>query len=88
MATKLVSGRVLVLLDQGKDDRGVIFQSNLDGYIGLAIPREPPVDPDDPMSPLEFYDHVIFVKNMSETVTIGGVDYQAMHRNAIIAVIE
>jgi len=83
----LMPGRVLVLLDDGKDDRGTIFQSNLMGYRGLEIPREPPAEPEDPPNPVEYYDHVVFVKNMSETVTIDEVEYQAMHRNALVAVI-
>ena len=84
---KLMEGRLLVLLDEGKDDRGVIFQSELVGYRGLEMPRIPPEDLDDPWPPIEYYDHVVFVKNMSETVTIDEVEYQAMHRNALVGVL-
>lgn len=86
MAYELIRGRLLVLLDEGKDDRGTIFQSSLNGYPGLVFSQEPE-NPEDPQPPHESYNHVVFVKNMSETVAIDGVDYQAMHRNALVGVI-
>ncbi len=84
MVIELMKGRLLVLLDEGKDDRGVVFQSNLGGYCGLVVPGDPP---EDPMPPAESYSHIIFVKEMATEVEIDDVSYQAMHRNAIVGVI-
>lgn len=86
MAYNLMVGRLIVLLDAGKDNRGIVFQSNLSGYRGLEVPREPHQE-GEPIPPVEYYDHIMFVKNMSETVTINGIDYQVMHYNAIVGVI-
>lgn len=86
MAYNLIRGRLLALLDEGKDDRGIVFESNLGSWRGLEIAPEP-IMPEEPLPPTEYYNHIVFVKNMSETVTVNGVDYQAMHRNAIVAVI-
>lgn len=86
MAYKLIQGGLLILLDNGKDDRGTVFESNLGSWRGLEISPEP-TEPGIPPSPVEHYNHIVFVKNMSETVTIDGTDYQAMHSNAIVGVI-
>lgn len=87
MSIELMKGRLLVLLDDGEDDRGVIFQSNLGGYSGLVVPRELPEDPEDPIPPIEQYNHIIFVKEMATEIEVDGVAYQAIHRDAIVAVI-
>jgi hypothetical protein len=83
---ELLIGRLLVLLDPGKDDRGTVFMSNLGDWRGLQKPYPPTPNGEEPASK-EYYDHVIFIKSMSETITHGGVDYQAMTTDAILGVI-
>ena len=86
---KLLSGRLLVTLDEGKNNIGKVTQDNLNSF--LRIPRKvvETISGEEatPVAPEEYYDHIIFVKEMSDEVEIDGVTYLGMHRDAIIAVI-
>ena len=88
---KLLSGRLLAILDEGKDNIGRVAQHNYLGYRSMIIPKElvqATPDEETPPTPEDvYYDHIIFVKEMSDEVEIDGVTYTGMHRNAIIAVI-
>lgn len=88
---KLLSGRLLVTLDEGKNNIGRIVQHKCEGDPNLKIPREvvvvPPDEEPPPVLEQEWYDHVIFVKEMTSEVEIDGVTYVGMKADAIIAVI-
>lgn len=88
---KLLSGRLLVTLDDGKENVGVIFRHECQGDRSLMVPRpvvDVPVGGEAPPVPeQEYYDHIIFVKEMSDEVEVDGVTYIGMNRDAIIAVV-
>ncbi len=88
---KLLSGRLLVTLDEGKENVGVIFRHECQGDRSLMIPREVvdvPVGAESPpVAPEQYYNHIIFVKEMSDEVDVDGVTYIGMNREAIIALI-
>lgn len=88
---KLLSGRLLVTLDEGKENVGVIVQHECQGDRSLMVPREvvevPPGSEAPPVPEQEYYNHIIFTKEMSSEVEIDGVTYIGMSREAIIAVI-
>lgn len=87
----LLSGRILVTLDVGKNNVGRIVQSNCSGFSGLMIPRVPveilPGEEAPPIPEQEYYDHIIFVGEMSDEVEIDNVSYFGMKTDAILAVI-
>ena len=91
MEPQLVSGRLLVTLDEGKDNVGRIVQHDCQGEARLMIPRAGPVVPEGEEPPIvpemEYYDHVVFVKEMSDDVEVDGVTYVGMGIDAILAVI-
>ena len=83
---QLVSGRVLVALDTGKLNVGRIVQHTCEGESRLMIPYgENPEG--DPLPERQRYDHIVFIKEMSDEVEIGGVPYLSMSVDAILAVI-
>ena len=88
---KLVHERVLVTLDEGKQNIGRIVQHTCQGESRLMIPRVPqdvqPGEDPGPMPEMQRYDHIVFVKEMSDEVEIDGVTYVGMSVAAIIAVI-
>ncbi len=83
---QLVSGRVLVALDAGKVNIGRIVQHTCEGESRLMIPYgENPEG--DPPPERQRYDHIVFVREMSDEVEIDEVTYRAMSVDAIFAVI-
>ena len=86
MAFNLIRGRLLILPDTGKDDRGVIYKSNLGGWRCLEISPEP-TEPGEFSPQIENYNHIIFIKEMATEIEIDGVTYLAMHRNAIVGIL-
>ncbi len=88
---QLVYGRVLVTLDEGKQNIGRIVQHTCMGESRLMVPRVEPDVPNgeepQPIPEIEYYDHVVFVKEMSDQVIVDGMDYIGMSIDAIIAVI-
>lgn len=84
MAFELLSGRLLILPDDGSDTTGIIAAHDIDGWRGLTIAPEIPENPEDLPVPPEFYTHVVFVREGAVEVEIDGVSYLAMHRNNII----
>lgn len=88
---QIVHGRLLVTLDEGKDNVGRIIDSRCQGESRLMIPRTPEeVQPgEEPQSvpEMEHYDHIVFVKEMSDEVEVDGVTYVGMSTDAILAVI-
>lgn len=87
----LVSGRVLVTLDEGQQNVGRIVQHTCEGEARLMItsePQEVPIGEEPPpVAEIERYDHIVFIKEMSDEVEIDGVTYLAMSVDAILAVI-
>ena len=82
----LLSYRILVLPDEGENDRGVIFQHNLREFRCLTSSGVP-IDPEDPeqgMTDDIYHDHVVFVSEGTVEVEIGGVTYLAMHIDNIV----
>ena len=88
---KLVYERVLVTLDEGKLNIGRIVQHTCPGESRLMIPRVPqdvqPGEDPQPVPEMLWYDHIVFVKEMSDEVEIDGVSYVGMSVDAILAVI-
>lgn len=89
---KLLSGRLIVTLDDGEDNIGRIISHNCLGNRALMIPREPwsasePGEEAPPVPEEEYYDHIVFVKEMSDDIEIDGTSYAGMNFSAIIAVI-
>lgn len=88
---QLVSGRVLVTLDDGEQNIGRIVQHTCEGESRLMITPEPQEVPNGeeppPVAEIGRYDHIVFVKEMSDEVEIDGVTYIAMSADAILAVI-
>lgn len=87
MAFNLISDALLVLVDEGEDDRGIIYAHNLTSGI-LSLPRTtpPPLEPT-PISEAEFHSHIVFAKDMATEVEINNVSYQAMNINAVVGYI-
>lgn len=83
---QLVSGRVLVTLDEGKQNVGRIIQHTCEGESRLMIPYDEPPE-GEPLPERQRYDHVVFAREMSGNVTISGVTYRGMSCDAIIAII-
>lgn len=88
---KLLTGRLLVTLDEGKENIGTVVRHNYLGNTEMMVPRvvpevmpgeEPPPTPES-----AYYDHIVFVKEMSDEVEIEGVTYIGMSLDAVIAVI-
>ena len=88
---QIVQDRLLVTLDEGKLNVGRIVQSLCQGEARLMIPRVPeviqPGEDAQPVPEMQWYDHIVFVKEMSDEVEIDGVSYVGMSVDAIIAVI-
>jgi len=86
---QIVSGRLLVTLDEDKNNIGRIIESNCKSESRLMTPSESIYDPLDetPTQPIEYYDHIVFVKEMSDEVEIDDVSYVGMSVDAILAVI-
>lgn len=88
---QLVSGRMLVTLDEGEQNIGKIVQHTCQGEARLMIAPErqevPPGEEPSPIAEIEYYDHIVFVKEMSDEVDIDSVTYLAMSVDAILAVI-
>ncbi len=83
---QLVSGRVLVALDAGKVNIGRIVQHTCEGESRLMIPYGE-IPEGDPSPERQRYDHIVFIKEMSDEVEIDGVTYLGMSVDAILAVI-
>ena len=88
MALTLLPFRVLVTLDEGKTNMGVIVEHNLMSYPGLITQPEPPEDPEEPMSEPVIHNHIAFLENGAEEVTIGGDSFVVMHMHNILAYLE
>lgn len=88
---QLISGRLLVTLDDGKENVGRIVQDKCIGEPRLMIryvPLEVPLGEESPPTPeRQRYDHIIFIKEMSDEVEIDGATYVGMTMDAILAVI-
>ena len=82
---------MLVTLDGDKQNIGRIVQHRCYDEARIRIPRVPEVlEPgQEPQSVPEFtyYDHIVFVKEMSDEVEIDNVTYIGMSSTAILAVI-
>ena len=83
---QLVDGRVLVTLDEGKQNVGRIVQHTCEGESRLMVPYGE-IPEGEPTPPRQRYDHVVFTREMSGNVTINGVTYRGMSCDALIAVI-
>ena len=88
MAFHLISDALLVLLDEGEVDRGIIHAHNLTSGI-LTLPRitPPPLDPS-PIPEAEYHSHIIFAPEMTTEVEIDNVTYSAMNINAVVGYLE
>lgn len=88
---QIVQGRLLVTLDEGKTNIGRIVHSHCQGESRLMIPRVPegvqPGEDPQPVPEMEWYTHIVFVKEMSDEVEIDGVSYIGMSTGAVLAVI-
>jgi len=88
---QLVNGRMLVTLDQGKKNIGRIVQHTCMGESRLMIPRVPeavqPGEDPQPVPEMQWYDHIVFVKEMGDEVEIDDVSYVGMSIAAVLAVI-
>ncbi len=83
---QIVTGRVLVTLDDGKDNVGRIVQHTCQSESRLMIPFGE-IPEGEPPPERQRYDHIVFVKEMSDEVEIAGVPYVGMSVDAILAVI-
>ena len=83
---QIVTGRVLVTLDDGKDNVGRIVQHTCQGESRLMIPYGE-IPEGEPPPERQRYDHIVFVREMSDEVEIDEVTYRAMSAYAILAVI-
>lgn len=90
MSYLLLDNRLLVLLDAGEDDRGMIVQSDLRSHRDFTVPANSydPENPPDPLPADTDYNHVVFVKEMATEIEIDGVSYRGMHKNAVVAIIK
>ena len=83
MATPIINdlalpgNRILVLLDTGSESTGVIFQRSARGGGFFKGGSDPEIESA----------HVLFCKEMAVPVEIDGVEYLAMHANAIVGLI-
>lgn len=84
MANVLLSLRVLVEPDEGKTDRGTVVE----GFAPSTIEWNDPPEGEPREGTKIYHNHVVFVTNMAQLVTQGGVDYYGMHRDAILGYIE
>ncbi len=84
---QIVSGRLLVTLDAGKENVGRIIQHKCNAEARLMVLPAPPVPEGEPTPAIAYYDHIVFVKEMSDEVEVGGVPYIGMSVDAILAVI-
>lgn len=73
----LPGNRILVLLDEDSQTTGVVSHRSSQGG-GLFIGA---------YNPIVESAHVLFVKEMATEVKVDGVEYMAMHINAIVGVI-
>ena len=87
MAFTLLPFRVRVTLDEGKTNMGVVVEHNLLGYPGLTSPAEPPENPEEEAGDPIFHDHIAFLENGAEEVTIDGDSFVVMHMHNILAYI-
>ena len=88
---QIVYGRLLVTLDDGKNNVGRIAQHLCHDEARLRIPKVPEViepgeDPQ-PVPEFEYYDHIVFAQEMSGEVEIDDVSYVGMTIDAVLAVI-
>lgn len=83
---QIVTGRVLVTLDDGKDNVGRIVQHTCQGESRLMIPYGE-IPEGEPPPERQRYDHIVFVREMSDEVEIDEVTYRAMSVDAVLAVI-
>lgn len=79
---------MLVTLDEGKTNMGVIVEHNLMSYPGLITQPEIPEDPEEPMGEPVVHSHIAFLENGAEEVTIGGNPFVVMHMHNILAYLE
>jgi len=84
---KLLENRVLVELDNGETNVGVMIAHNFRSYRKLMTPGTKPPPPEEPTEPV-YHTHIVFVESMATEVTIGGNTYYAMHKNAIVGYFE
>jgi len=85
MATPIINNlalpeyRILVLLDEDSQTTGTITHRSIMGggyfkvYSTIGISEE--------------YDHVLFAKEMATEVEVDGIEYMAMHEDAIVGLI-
>ena len=84
----LLSYRVLVLVDDGSENTGVIVEHKFRGYRGLLERPAPLENDDDLIGPDIFHSHIVFVKEMASEVEIDGIAYLAMHQRAIMGYLD
>jgi len=88
---QIVDDRLLVTMDEGKQNIGRIVQHKCYGESRIRIPRVPevlePGQEPQPVPDFTYYDHIVFVKEMSSEVEIDNVSYVGMSIAAVIAVI-
>ena len=73
----LPSSRILVLLDEGSITTGVIFRRSAQGGGFFKGSSDPEIESN----------HVLFNKEMATPVEIDGIEYWAMHVNAVVGII-
>lgn len=83
---QIVTGRVLVTLDDGEQNVGRIVQHTCIGESRLMIPYGE-IPEGEPPPERQRYDHIVFVREMSDEVEIDEVTYRAMSVDAVLAVI-
>lgn len=83
---ELLENRILVELDDGETNVGVMIAHNLRSYRRLMTPGTNPPPPEEPTEDV-YHTHIVFIESMTTEVTIGGNTYLAMHKNAIVGYI-
>jgi hypothetical protein len=86
MAYVLLPYRVRVKLDDGSLSSGIIVEHSLLGYPGLTE-NHPSGDREIPDDPPTQHHHIVFLKEGSEEVEIGGETFVIMHMHNILAYI-
>jgi len=86
MAYHLLPYRVLVLPDAGKTDTGEVVEGEPPFSWEPVTPPIPPIFGE--TAEKTYHTHVVFCENMAHPVTQGGVDYYAMHRDAILGYLD
>lgn len=77
----LPDNRILVLPDEGSDTTGIIFRRSTMGGGHFVVGSGGGLGGENE------YDHVLFAEYMATEVEMNGVEYLAMHTNAVVGLI-